>query len=206
MKNEYEMATNQANMSLDTLHAAKRRMINPTPSSGVTEADLEAEPDPADSEVAVLGKRKRKDLAKCARAVEPPFGGWFDKTGKYHVLHAESAAFLSRLLDKTLKAVDFLRSKPFWSAVSTYAEEHIEFQDSFYEATDALHDVIDELDWEAFLLRIKHEEGYPTFQAPKEAIGFHTETTERLKRLQQARKTAKAAEAAKPKPFQRNRP
>ena len=56
------------------------------------------------------------------------------------------------------------------------------------------------------MLRIKHEEGYPTYKALKEATGFHTETAERLKRLQQARKTAKAAEVAKPKNFQRNRP
>jgi hypothetical protein len=206
LKNEYEMATNQANMSLDTLHAAKRRLINPSPTVGATEADLETEPDPVDAEVAVLGKRKRKDLAKCARTVEPPFGGWFDKTGKYHALHAEAAAHISRLLDKTWKAVDFLRSKPFWSAISAYAEEHSEFQDSFYETTDALHDVLDELDWEAFLLRIKHEEGYPTFKALKEATGFHTETAERLKRLQQARKTAKAAETARSKPSQHSRP
>ncbi len=72
------MATNQANLSLDTLYATKRRLINPEPTSGVTEVDLETEPDPVDSEVAVVGKRKRKDLAKCARTVEPPFGGWFD--------------------------------------------------------------------------------------------------------------------------------
>ena len=145
----------------------------------------------------MLGKRKRKDLSKLVRQVEAPFGGWFDKSGKYHVTHAESAAFLSRLLEKTWKAVDFVHGPDFWKAITTYAEGNTAFQASVYDVKDALHDVIDELDWEGFLLRIKHEEGYPVYKALKEGTGFHTEYAERQKRLNQARKTAKASEAGK---------
>ena len=71
----------------------------------------------------------------------------------------------------------------FWKAITPYAEGNTAFQNSVYEVKDALHDVIDELDWEGFLLRIKHEEGYSVYKALKEGTSFHTESAERQKRL-----------------------
>jgi hypothetical protein len=197
LKTEWETASKRADLALETLHAAKRRLLTPRGKIPTTDSDPEVELDAIDKELEVLGKRKRKDLTKLVRQVETPFGGWFDKSGKYHVTHAESAAFLSRLLEKTWKAMDFVQGSDFWKAISTYAEGNTAFQSSVYEVKDALHDVIDELDWEGFLLRIKHEEGYPVFKALKEGTGFHTESAERQKRLNQARKTAKASEASK---------
>ena len=199
LKMEWESASKRADLALETLHTAKRRIIAPRSKAPGADEEPEVELDAIDKELEVLGKRKRKDLAKLVRQVEAPFGGWFDKNGKYHVTHAEAAAFLSRLLEKTWKALDFVHGPEFWKAITTYAEGNTAFQNSVYEVKDALHDVIDELDWEGFLLRIKHEEGYSVYKALKEGTGFHTESAERQKRLNQARKTAKASEAQKPR-------
>ncbi len=113
LKTEWEAASKRADLALETLHAAKRRILAPRGKNPATDADPEVELDALDQELEVLGKRKRKDLAKLVRQVEAPFGGWFDKSGKYHVTHAESAAFLSRLLEKTWKAVDFVHGSDF---------------------------------------------------------------------------------------------
>ena len=87
--------------------------------------------------------------------------------------------------------MDFLRSPDHLSAITTFAENNEKFQSAVYEAKDHLHDLLDELDWDAFTLRIRHEEGYATYKALVEGHGFHSETAERQKRLQQARKAAK---------------
>jgi hypothetical protein len=165
LKMEWESASKRADLALETLHTAKRRIITPRSKAPGADDEPEVELDAIDKELEVLGKRKRKDFAKLVHQVEAPFGGWFDKNGKYHVTHAEAAAFLSRLLERTWKALDFVHGPDFWKAITAYAEGNTTFQNSVYEVKDALHDVIDELDWEDFLLRIKHEEGYSVYKA-----------------------------------------
>ena len=81
------------------------------------------------------------------------------------------------------------------SAIAAFAENNEKFHVAVYEAKDHLHDLLDELDWDAFTLRIKHEEGYATYKALVDGHGFHSETAKRQKRLQQARKAAKERSA-----------
>ena len=121
------------------------------------------EPDELDKELATLGKRKRKDLRDLVRTVGAPVGGWFDKQGKFHVTHAELANHLNRQLARAWAALDSLRSADFMSAIADFAHNNEKFKSSVYEAKDNLHDLLDELDTEAFTFRIKHQEGYATY-------------------------------------------
>ena len=95
--------------------------------------------------------------------------------------------------------MEFLRSAEFMEAITTYAESHEKFQQAVYTAKDNAHDLLDELDWEAFTLRIKHDEGYAIYKALVEGTGFHTETAERQKRLNQATKATRERQASRNK-------
>ncbi len=77
---EWESASNKrADLALETLHTAKRRIIAPRGKAPGADDEPEVELDAIDKDLEVLGKRKRKDLAKLVRQVEAPFGGWFDR-------------------------------------------------------------------------------------------------------------------------------
>ena len=125
------------------------------------------------------------------RTVGAPVGGWFDKQGKFHVTHAELANRLNRQVARAWAALDFLRSAAFMSAIADFAQNNEKFQSSVSDAKDNLHDLLDELDWDGFTLRIKHEEGDAAYKALVDGHDFHSETAERQKRLQQAKKAAK---------------
>ena len=67
LKTEWEAASKRADLALETLHAAKRRILAPRGKNPATDADPEVELDALDQELEVLGKRKRKDLSKLVR-------------------------------------------------------------------------------------------------------------------------------------------
>ncbi len=64
-----------------------------------------------------------------------------------------------------------------------------------YETQDRLLSLLDELDWEAFGLRTKHEDGYAVHKCLVEGINFHQDNPDRQKRLAVARKAANEKES-----------
>ena len=55
--------------------------------------------------------------------------------------------------------------------------------------------LLDELDWEAFALRTKHEDGYAVYKCLVEGTNFHQDNQDRAKRLAVAKKAAREKES-----------
>ena len=112
--------------------------------------------DEEDTCLSILGKRARNSLSKLARHVAEPAGGWYDKQCKLHSHHAEQAKRLGELLDNTWFVMDLFQSPAFLESMNEYANTHKEFHLKVITAQDKLHNLLDEFDWEAFTLKIKH--------------------------------------------------
>lgn len=174
---------------------AKRRIWDnpPVPATATPQATREPAPkaDDMNPGFTTLGKRPRKDLKEIVRSV----GDWFDKQGKFHVSHAEHTRRLDDMLAHTWAVMDFVRNAEFILAVTTSAEENMEFQTAVYDTQDHLLSILDELVREAFTLRAKHEEGHFVYKCLIEGTSFHQDNQDRQKRLTVARKLANEKEA-----------
>ena len=97
--------------------------------------------------------------------------------------------------------MDLFHNPEFSESINEYVEGHKEFQLKVITTQDKLHNLLDEFDWEAFTLKIKHEKGYPTFKRLVDGIGFYSAANvEWQRRLVMARKQAtKSALDAKQK-------
>jgi hypothetical protein len=194
LKSDYTLRTQLAKTAAEAALLAKRQraetlaVTTTATSSGTPEPS--SEPDDLNPDLTTVTKRKRKELREIARQVGTPMGGWIDKQGKFHVQNAEHAHRLNTLLSYAWTAMDFIRSAEFLAAVNTYAESHNEFQAMVYETQDQLLSLLDELDWEAFGLRTKHEDGYAVYKCLMEGVNFHQDNPDRQKRLAVARKAA----------------
>jgi hypothetical protein len=194
LKSEYTLRTQLAKTAAETALLAKKQRAktvpNPTTATSSGTPKPYSKPDDLNPDLTTVSKRPRKELREIVRQVGSPVGGWIDKQDKFHVQHAEHAHRLDTLLSYAWTAMDFIRSAEFLTAINAYAETHNEFQSLVYETQDRLLSLLDELDWEAFGLRTKHEDGYAVYKCLVEGVNFHQDNPYRQKRLAVARKAA----------------
>ena len=77
--------------------------------------------------------------------------------------------------------------------MNEYANTHKEFQLKVITTQEKLHNLLDEFDWEAFTIKINHEEGYSTYKHLVDGTGFHSAANvdwQRRRHLKIARKQA----------------
>ena len=63
------------------------------------------------------------------------------------------------MLSYAWTTMDFIRNAEFLTAINEYAQARTEFPAAVYDTQDQFLSLLDELDWEAFTLRTKHEDG-----------------------------------------------